>query len=93
VRDNAGIYTSKVVQAARLGRAKSGIYRYYRPPYSPERNRIEPVFKPIKYHEMPTRSHTSKAERRPSVEAGSDTYRQHLHQLGEKLRARAASTR
>lgn len=82
--DNAGIHTSKVVKAARPGLAKLGIYLYYLPPYSPELNRIEPVFKQIKHHEMPTRSHTSKAELRQSVEAGFDTYQQRLRQKGDK---------
>jgi transposase len=84
VLDNAGIHTSKVVKAARPGLAKLGIYLYYLPPYSPELNRIEPVFKQIKHHEMPTRSHTSKAELRQSVEAGFDTYRQRLRQKSDK---------
>ena len=84
VPDNAGIHTSKVVKAARPGLAKLGIYLYYLPPYSPELNRIEPVFKQIKHHEMPTRSHTSKAELRQAVEVGFDTYRQRLRQKGDK---------
>jgi transposase len=70
VLDNAGIHTSRVVKAARPGLAKLGIYLYYLPPYSPELNRIEPVFKQVKHHEMSTRSHTSKAELRLSVEKG-----------------------
>jgi putative transposase len=78
VLDNAGIHTSKVVKAARPGLAKLGIYLYYLPPYSPELNRIEPVFKQVKHHEMPTRSHTSKAELRASVEQGFDSYRRKL---------------
>ena len=53
VLDNAGIHTSKVVKAARPGLAKLGIYLYYLPPYSPELNRIEPVFKQVKHHEIP----------------------------------------
>jgi transposase len=28
------------------------------PPYSPELNEIEPVFKHIKHHDIPIRSHT-----------------------------------
>ena len=64
VLDNAGIHTSKVVKAARPGLAKLGIYLYYLPPYSPELNRIEPVFKQVKHHEMPTRSFTTRADLR-----------------------------
>jgi putative transposase len=78
VLDNAGIHTSKVVKAARPGLAKLGVYLYYLPAYSPELNRIEPVFKQVKHHDMPTRSFTSKADLRAAVEAGFDAYRRRL---------------
>ena len=84
VLDNAGIHTSKVVKAARLGLAKQGIYLYYLPPYSPELNRIEPVFKQVKHHDMPVRSHTSKADLRKAVEDGFDSYRRRLTPKGDK---------
>ena len=51
--------------------------------YSPELNRIEPVFKQVKHHEIPVRSHRSKAELRASVEGGFESY-------GRKLDARSA---
>ena len=78
VLDNAGIHTSKVVKAARAGLAKLGIYLYYLPPYSPELNRIEPVFKQVKHHEMPTRSFTTRTDLRKAVEQGFDAYRRRL---------------
>ena len=78
VLDNAGIHTSKVVKAARPALAKLGIYLYYLPPYSPELNRIEPVFKQVKHHDMPTRSFTTKADLRKAVEDGFDAYRRRL---------------
>jgi putative transposase len=78
VLDNASLHVSKVTKAARPGLAKAGIFLYYLPPYSPELNRIEAVFKQVKHHEMPTRSHTSKAELRASVEQGFDSYRRKL---------------
>jgi putative transposase len=81
VLDNASIHTSKVLKAARPGLAKLGIYLNYLPAYSPELNKIEGVFKQIKHHEIPKRSHTSKAELRQSVEQGFDSY-------GNKLRAK-----
>lgn len=82
VLDNAGIHTSKVMKAARPGLAKLGIYLYYLPPYSPELNRIEAVFKQVKHHEMPTRSFTTKADLRKAVEDGFETYRQRLRTKG-----------
>ena len=78
VLDNAGIHTSKVVKAARPGLAKLGIYLYYLPAYSPELNRIEPVFEQVKHHDMPTRSFTTRADLRAAVEAGFETYRSRL---------------
>ena len=81
VPDYAGMHTSKAVKAARPGLAKLGISLYYLPAYSPELNRIEPVVKPVKHHEMPTRSFTTKADLRVAVEAGFDAYR---HQLRPK---------
>jgi transposase len=78
VLDNAGIHTSKVVKAARAGLAELGIYLYYLPPYSPELNRIEPVFKQVKHHEMPTRSFTTRADLRKAVEDAFDAYRRRL---------------
>lgn len=83
VLDNAGIHTSKVVKAARPGLAALGIDLYDLPPYSPELNRIEPVFKQVKHHEMPTRSFTTRADLRKAVEDGFDTYRKRLAGNGD----------
>jgi transposase len=84
VLDNAGMHTSKVVQAARPGLARSGIYLYYLPPYSPELNRIEAVFKQVKHHDIPIRSYTSKVDLRQAVEDGFDAYRRRLAEKHNK---------
>ena len=78
VLDNAGLHTSKVVKAARPALAKLGIYLYYLPAYSPELNAIEPVFRQVKYHEMPQRSFTSKSDLRMGVESGFERYSRKL---------------
>jgi putative transposase len=83
VLDNAGIHTSKVVKAARPALAKLGIYLYYLPAYSPELNRIEPVFKQVKHHDMPTRSFTSRSDLRSAVEAGFAAFRSRLRPKGD----------
>jgi transposase len=90
VPDNAGMHTSKVVKAARPGLAKRGIYLYYLPPYSPPLNHIEPVFKPIKQHDMPTRSFASREELRMAVQAGFDTFGQRLTRKRDKPPRRPA---
>jgi putative transposase len=74
VLDNAGLHVSKAVKARRKELARRGIFLYFLPPYSPELNRIEPVFKQVKHHEIPRRSHKSKAELRASVESGFESY-------------------
>ena len=78
VLDNAGIHTSKAVRAARQGLARLGVYLYYLPPYSPELNRIEAVFKQVKHHEMPTRSFATRADLRRAVEDGFGAYERKL---------------
>ena len=83
VLDNAGVHTTKVVKAARPGLAKRGIYLYYLPAYSPELNRIEPVFKQVKHHDMPTRSFTSQVDLRIAVEAGFEAFRRRLQPKGD----------
>ena len=75
VLDNGSIHVSKAFKAQRKALADAGIYLYYLPPYSPELNRIEAVFKQVKHHEIPRRSHASKAELRQSVEGGFASYR------------------
>ena len=90
VLDNAGLHISKVVKAQRGELARRGTFLYYLPAYSPELNRIEPVFKQVKHHEIPRRSHTSKAELRASVECGFESYGRKLGpKSGEQLRPAA----
>jgi putative transposase len=90
VLDNAGMHTSKAVKAARPGLAKVGVFLYYLPPYSPELNRVEPVFRQVKHHDMPTRSFTSREELRVAVQAGFDTCRQRLTSKRDKPPRRRA---
>ena len=58
--------------------ATAGIYLYFLPPYSPELNEIEPVFRQVKYQEMPVRSYTSRAGLREAVVEGFASYRKKL---------------
>ena len=48
VLDNASLHTSHVIRRARPGLATAGIYLYFLPPYSPELNEIEPVFRQVR---------------------------------------------
>jgi putative transposase len=90
VLDSASMHVSKAFKAHRKALADEGIYLYYLPAYSPELNQIEPVFKQVKHHEIPKRSHTSKAELRESVEQGFASYGSRLRPKCDK-QSRAAA--
>jgi putative transposase len=90
VLDNASMHTSKAFKAHRKELSRLGIYLYYLPPYSPELNQIEAVFKQVKHHEIHKRSHTSKAELRLSVEQGFASYACRLRAKGDKQSRPAA---
>ena len=90
VLDNAGLHTSQVIRRARRALAASGIYLYFLPPYSPELNEIEPVFRQVKYHEIPVRSHTTRIGLREAVEQGFGNYGRKLpKKYPERLRPAA----
>ena len=50
VLDNAGIHKGDAMDKQRRRWAKQGFYLYYLPPYSPELNRIEILWKQAKYY-------------------------------------------
>jgi putative transposase len=56
----------------------AGIELFYLPPYSPELNLIEPLWRHIKHEQMPVRSHKSADELKGAVEAA-------LHQAAVAL--------
>jgi len=90
VLDNASLHVSKVVKARRRDLAGRGIYLYYLPAYSPELNRIEPVFRQVKYQGIPVRSYTSKAALREAVEHGFASYAEKVgRKSGQQLRPAA----
>jgi transposase len=90
VLDNAGLHASRVVREARRRLARRGIYLYFLPPYSPELNEIEPVFRQVKYHEIPERSHATRLGLREAVEEGFTGYRRRLRpKRAERLRPAA----
>jgi transposase len=59
VLDNAGLHKSKEVRAALPDLWARRIYLYYLPPYSPELNAIERVFRVIKHHRLPQRRYST----------------------------------
>jgi len=90
VLDNAGLHTSHVVRRAQRDLAAAGVYLYFLPPYAPELNEIEPVFRQVKYQEIPRRSHTTRASLRATVDTGFEGYERGLKSKSEKKLRRAA---
>ena len=90
VLDNASLHTSRIVRRARAGLAAAGTYLYFLPPYAPELNKIEPVFRQVKYQEIPQRSYSSRAGLRTAVDTGFKTYSKGLKSKSEKKPRRAA---
>jgi len=74
VLDNASIHTSQVIRQARHRLTTSGIYLYFLPPYSPELNQAEPVFRQVKHQEIPRRSFTTRSALRQAVDLGFNNY-------------------
>ncbi|MFJ4876975.1 transposase [Streptomyces sp. NPDC088745] len=59
VLDNASTHTAKVFKGRRRQLAKIGVELFYLPPYSPELNDIELVWRQAKYTNYPQRTQTS----------------------------------
>lgn len=59
VLDNAPVHTSKAFQEARARWEERSLYLYYLPPYSPELNLIEIVWREVKKRWLPLRAHRS----------------------------------
>jgi putative transposase len=78
VLDNASLHVSKVVRRARRSLAAAGIFLYFLPPYCSELNEIEPLFRQVKYQEIPVRSYATRVGLREAVEGGFDSYRRKL---------------
>ncbi len=90
VLDNAGIHRSKVVRAALPELWARQVYLYYLPPYSPELNAIEPLFRVIKHDELPERRYTTVAALTAAVDTGFTNYRTRLHGKSHAQPGRAA---
>jgi putative transposase len=90
VLDNVGLHTSRAIRAARAGLAAAGIDLYFLPPYAPELNEIEPVFRQVKYQEMPRPSYTSRQGLRAAVESAFMNYSRDLKSKSKEKPRRAA---
>lgn len=59
VLDNAQIHHAKLFTSRHKELESIGVHVFYLPPRSPELNRIERVWRSVKYQDMPVRAYTS----------------------------------
>jgi hypothetical protein len=69
VLDNYAVHHAATVRAAMPALEEAGVTFCYLPPYSPELNPIEPVWRQVKYHDIPERSHPTDSGLQAAVEA------------------------
>jgi DDE superfamily endonuclease len=72
--DNASAHVSAAVKAALPILEAAGVLLYYLPPYSPELNRIEELWRQAKYQDLPVRSYRTLEDLRAAVEDALGTH-------------------
>ena len=68
VLDNYSVHHSHAVKDALPNLTAADIHFCYLPPYSPELNPIEPVWRQVKYQDLPERSHPTDTALQTAVE-------------------------
>jgi hypothetical protein len=74
VLDNYSVHRSKVVREAEPALARIGVRLFFLPPYSSELNRIEPLWRQVKYHDLPVRSYQTVEALQLAVENALQTH-------------------
>lgn len=69
VLDNASLHRNAAVRRALPALRRHHGYLYYRPPYAPELNAIEPVFRAVKHLDRPERRYATTADLVAAVDA------------------------
>jgi putative transposase len=82
VLDNGSIHVSHLISDARAELRRRGIYLYFLPPYSPQLNRIEPVFKAIKHYDLPARRYSSWTALEDAIDTAFGHYHERLTKSG-----------
>lgn len=78
VLDNYSVHRSAVVKEILPTLAAAGVTFFYLPPYSPEMNAIEPLWRHIKHEDMPVRSYATADALKTAVDAALDAHVTHL---------------
>jgi putative transposase len=89
VLDNAAIHRSHVIRDALPRLQAQGITLRYLPAYSPELNRIEPIFGVVKQHELPNRSYTTVPALRAAIDIAFAAVERRLLRSQHELRPTA----
>jgi transposase len=91
VLDNASIHISHLIRHAAYRLREQGIHLYFLPAYSPELNRIEPVFGVIKHYELPERTYATVPDLKAAIHRAFRRYedRRFLGTLQHQLRPAA----
>ena len=76
VLDNASFHRAREVREALPRLRGLRVYPYYLPPYSPELNDIERLFRTIKHHELPERTYPTFDALHDAVHAAFARYEQ-----------------
>jgi transposase len=77
VVDNYSVHHAKVVTADVPALHRAGVECFFLPPYSPELDLIEPVWRQVKYDYLPERSHARGDALQVAVERAMATYASH----------------
>ena len=72
VLDNYSVHRSTLVQAVQPALAAAGVRFSYLPPYRPELNAIEPLWRHVKYEDLPVRSYPTAAALKAAVDEALD---------------------
>jgi putative transposase len=68
VLDNYAPHHGRVIREQATALQAAGVELFYLPPYSPELNLIEPLWRHIKHEQMPVRSHKTADELKAAVD-------------------------
>jgi hypothetical protein len=74
VLDNYSVHRSAAVKEAEADLARVGVRLFFLPPYSSELNRIEPLWRQVKYHDLPVRSYQTLEALQMAVETALNTH-------------------
>jgi transposase len=89
VLDNYSVHHSQSVKDKMPVLLAAGVRFFFLPPYSPEMNAIEPIWRQVKYQDLPERSHKTAKSLQAAVEEALTKRAQSLRESTAYLRRSA----